>query len=53
MTIAQMIAAGDNPHERAIACFSRRKLQRDYVVYHFADESTLRFAITYTLEMPV
>lgn len=53
MTIAQMIASRENPHERAIACFSRRELQRDYVVYHFADESTLRFAITYTLEMPV
>lgn len=49
MTIAELIASGPEPHQRAIACFSMQDHQRYHVVYTFADGSTLRFNIEYTL----
>lgn len=50
-TIAEMVRAKPDPYTAAIACFSKRDLDREAhrVTFSFADESSLAFQISYAV----
>ena len=50
-TIAEIIRSKPDQYQQAIACFSFRKVDRETntVTFHFRDESTLTFKVSYTL----
>lgn len=51
-TIADLIRSKPDQYQQAIACFTFRNVDRENntVTFHFADESTLTFKISYTLD---
>jgi len=50
-TIAESIAASHDPHQAALASFSRRESLRcqNKNIYHFEDGSFLEFRISYSI----